>query len=177
MEILAQIDWRAVFTPSINLFEIFVRGTITYLFLFLVLRILRRQAGTIGIADLLVVVMIADAAQNAMGSDYRSVTEGIVLVATIAGWDYFLDWLAFRFPPLQRVLSPPPLLLIRDGKIMRRSLQKEMITREELMSHLREAGVEDVSNVKKAYLEVDGRFSVITRESRSEKAKSPKKRI
>jgi uncharacterized membrane protein YcaP (DUF421 family) len=64
-----------------------LRGTLVYLFLFAVLRVMRHQA------DLLLVVLIVDAAQNAMGSEYTSVTEGAILVATIAAWDYALDWL------------------------------------------------------------------------------------
>lgn len=102
------VDWKSVFIPSMHLGEILLRGTIVYLFLFIVLRILRRQAGAIGISDLLVVVLIADAAQNAMGSEYRSITEGLVLVATIAFWDYFLDWLGYKFPSVRRLIRPAP---------------------------------------------------------------------
>jgi len=59
-----------------------------YLALFVILRfIARRQAGSFGPADLLVIVLIADAAQNGLGKDYTSVTEGIVLVLTIVGWE------------------------------------------------------------------------------------------
>ena len=78
MEALLQIDWKAVFVPTVSLLEIVLRGTLVYLLLFFVLRVLRREAGALGISDLLVVVLIADAAQNAMGSEYKSVTEGAV---------------------------------------------------------------------------------------------------
>jgi uncharacterized membrane protein YcaP (DUF421 family) len=97
------------------------------------LRILRREAGAISISDLLVVVLIADAAQNAMASEYKSITEGIILVMTIAFWDYFLDWLSYTFPPVRPLLHPAPLLLIKDGQIHRRNLRKEIITEEELI--------------------------------------------
>jgi hypothetical protein len=70
---LSQIDWKTVFVPTASLIEIFLRGTIVYLFLFLVLRILQRRAGTLGISHLLVIVLIADAAQNATASDYKSI--------------------------------------------------------------------------------------------------------
>ena len=55
-------------------------STIVYLFILFVLRLLRREAGSLSISDLLVVVLIADAAQNAMASEYKSITEGLVLV-------------------------------------------------------------------------------------------------
>lgn len=158
---LASIDWKAVFWPSSSLLEIILRGTLVYLFLFIVLRFLRRSAGAIGISDLLVVVVIADAAQNAMGSDYRSVTEGVVLVSTIVAWDYFFDWLAFRFPSLNPILRPRALILIKDGKLNTRNLRKELITEEELMGELREQGVENVKDVKYSYMESDGHISVV----------------
>lgn len=155
------MDWHAIFVPTIDLTEIFLRGTIIYLFLFFLLRLLRREGGQIGIADVLVVVLIADASQNAMASDYKSITEGIVLVATIAFWDCFLDWLGYHSPLVQRLLRSPPLLLIKDGEIQRRNLRQEMISIEELTSQLREQGIDAVSRVKRCYLEGDGRISVI----------------
>jgi uncharacterized membrane protein YcaP (DUF421 family) len=176
MTILLQIDWKSVFVPSLSIVEVIVRGTIVYLFLFAVLRILRRDAGSISISDLLVVVIIADAAQNAMGSDYKSITEGVVLVMTIAFWDYFLDWLGYQYPSIGRLLHPPPLPLIKDGKLQWRNMRKELITESELMTQLREQGIEDVSEVKKSYLEADGHISVIKKED-NEKGQGKKKSI
>jgi uncharacterized membrane protein YcaP (DUF421 family) len=169
MDTLSQIDWQSVFTPSLHIAEIILRGTIVYLFLFVLLRIIRRGAGTIGLSDLVVVVLIADAAQNAMASEYKSITEGLILVTTIVFWDYLLDWLGYRFPPVRRLLRPAPSLLIRDGRIQRRNLEREMITEEELIEQLREHGVESVEAVKESYIEGDGHISVIEKDSKSQK--------
>ena len=93
MQGFLQIDFRSVFVPSLHLAEVVLRGTVVYLFIFVILRVLRREAGAISIADLLLVVLIADAAQNAMASEYKSITEGAVLIGTIASWDYFwIGW-------------------------------------------------------------------------------------
>lgn len=165
MRMLLQIDWNAVFVPTVSLAEIVLRGTCIYLLLFFVLRVLRREAGALGISDLLVVVLIADAAQNAMGSEYKSLTEGAVLVGTIVAWDYTLDWLGYRFPAVGRVLRPAPLPLVKDGRVLRQNLRKEMISMDELMSQLREQGVEQLSEVKKCYLEGDGQISIIKYDS------------
>ena len=155
-------DWNAMFIPAIGLFEIVLRGTIMYLVLFAILRFLgRRQAGHFGPADLLVIVLIADAAQNALGAEYRSVTEGILLVSTLVAWDYALDWAAWRFPALRPILKAPSLKLIENGRILRSNLRAEMLSVDELMSQLREEGIEDVKDVKLARLEGDGRLSVI----------------
>ena len=162
MYALMEIDWRAVFVPSNSVLEIVVRGTLTYLALFTLMRVvLKRETGTVSLADLLMIVLIADAAQNAMASEYKSVTEGVVLVSTLVFWNYALDWLGARFPRFGRIVHPPPLKLIEDGRLLRRNMRKEMITEDEMMSHLREQGVEDVSQVKAAYIEGDGRISVI----------------
>jgi uncharacterized membrane protein YcaP (DUF421 family) len=177
MNTMWQVDWQSLFVPSVSVVEIFLRGTIVYLFLFILLRILRREAGAIGISDLLVVVLIADAAQNAMASEYKSITEGIILVSTIVFWDYFLDWLGYRFPRILRLLRPAPLLLIKDGRIQRRNLRQEMITEEELLGQLREQGIESVEEVKKSYLEGDGHISVIKKDSTESDGKKPKKLI
>ncbi len=157
-----QIDWRSAFSPSISVAEIFLRGTIVYLFLLFILRLLRREAGVIGLSDLLLVVLVADAAQNAMSSDYKSISEGLILVASIAFWDYFLNWLGYRFSIVRRMLRPPPLLLIKDGRLQKRNMRQEMITEDELMGRLRERGIERIEEVKKCYMEGDGRISVIT---------------
>src|SRR5262245_29449805 len=138
MDALFAIDWRQMFVPQIGLAEMFLRGTIVYLFLFFLLRLMRREAGSFSLADLLVIVIIADAAQNAMGADYHSITEGVVLVVSIVFWDFALDWLSFRFPRLRPYVRPPPLLLIKKGRLLRPNLRRELITEDELMGQLRQ---------------------------------------
>jgi uncharacterized membrane protein YcaP (DUF421 family) len=174
MHTFPEIDWQSVFIPSLHIGEIVLRGTIVYLFLFILLRLLRRGAGAIGISDLLVIVLIADAAQNAMASEYKSITEGLILVTTIVVWDYLLDWVGYKFSPVRRLLRPSPLLLIKDGRIQRRNLRREMITEEELIEQLREQGVETVEEVTKSHIEGDGHISVITKDSTDKKGKRQK---
>ncbi|HKX32063.1 MAG TPA: YetF domain-containing protein [Blastocatellia bacterium] len=155
------IDWHSMFIPTMSLVEILIRGTVVYLLLFVFLRILRRDPGALQISDLLVIVIIADATQNAMGSKYESITEGAVLVGVIMFWNYVLDWIAYRIPSFGKLLRAAPLVLIKNGVLNRRHLRREMITIEELMSQLREQGVESVKEVKLACLEGNGRISVV----------------
>lgn len=165
MEALFSVDWRELFVPTHSAAEMFLRGTIMYLALFVLLRvILKRQSSGLGVTDLLVVVLIADAAQNGMARDYRSVTEGVVLVATIIGWDYALDWLGYRFPTFQRLVRPAPLTLVEEGRMLRGNMRRELVTREELMAQLREQGVASVEDVRWARMEADGRISVIKKD-------------
>ena len=132
-----------------------------YLGIFVLLRIFRRQAGSIGIADLVVIVIIADAAQNGMAGEAKSITEALLLIGVIILWDYVIDWLGFRSELLAKVLEPQPLLLIKNGRLMRRNMEKEMLTEDELLGQLREQGIEDIKQVKQCCLESSGDFSVI----------------
>ena len=162
MDSLFAIDWGQIFKPDTPPLEIFLRGSIVYLALFLLLRlVLRREAGTVGMSDLLVVVLIADAAQNAMAGNYNSVPDGILLVATIVFWSFALEWLGYHVPWIGRFVHPPALLLVRDGQLLRRNMRRELITEEELMTQLRLQGVEDLASVRKACMEGDGQISVV----------------
>lgn len=164
MHALFGADWRKMFALDTPLLEIVIRGTIIYLALFALLRfVVKREVGTVGIADLLVIVVIADAAQNAMAGNYNSVTDGVLLIATIVGWNLALDWLAFRFPAVRRVIEPRPLELVRRGRMVRRNMRRALITEDELMSQLRLQGVDSIADVERSCMEGDGRISVIER--------------
>lgn len=151
---------QALFVPEVPL-EMLVRGTAMYWFLFALFRfVIRRRIGSVGIADILVLVIISDAAQNAMSGEYTTIADGAILVATLIGWTVANDWLTYRFPLAERLLEPPPLLLVRDGRLLRRNLRAELMTEAELRSKLREQGVGELAEVARAYLESDGQLSV-----------------
>ena len=154
-------DWYAIFAPTGSILELVIRGSLMYLFILAGFRVFRREAGSLSVSDLLVVVLIADAAQNGMAGEYKSLTEGAVIVTTIIGWNYTIDYLAYRSRFVYWLLHPPALLLIRNGQVQRRNLRAEMITTEDLLQQLRQQGIDDVKDVKGCFLESDGRISVI----------------
>lgn len=156
------LDIAELFSLTVSPLELVIRGTAIYWFLFALFRfLLRRDVGSIGIADVLLLVLIADASQNAMSGSYESITDGLILVVTIAGWNFALDWAAFRFDRVRSFVEPPPLLLVRNGQLLGRNLRRERVSVEELQSELRQQGMEDWSGVEKAYMESDGQISVI----------------
>jgi uncharacterized membrane protein YcaP (DUF421 family) len=178
MEKLFSIGWGELLVPTHSLAEVMLRGTVMYLALFLILRfVMLRQSSTIAIADILVIVVIADAAQNAFAKEYRSITEGIVLVMTVVLWDIALNWLSFRFSVFQRLLAPAPLELVRDGRMNRRNMRREFITEEELRGQFRQQGVSDLADVKIACLEANGEISVVKKDEDDSPGKGRKKRI
>ena len=178
MEKLFSIAWDELLIPTHSVAEIMLRGTVMYLCLFLILRFfMLRRSSTIAIADILVIVVIADAAQNAFAKEYRSITEGLLLVLTIVSWDIALNWLGYRFKSFERLLAPAPLELVGDGKINRRNMRKELITEEELRSQLRQQGVSNLDDVKVAALEANGEISVVKKDEDDPRGKREKKPI
>lgn len=156
------MDWSELFGLSVSPWELIVRGSAMYLFLFVVFRVVvKRRVGAVGMGDILVLVIVADAAQNGMSGEYRSVTDAFILVGTIIGWNTLVDWLTYLSPRLQKLLEPPPLLLVDNGRVLWRHLRHEFISEQDLKTKLREHGVTDPAEVAKAFMEADGQVTVI----------------
>ncbi len=159
------IDWHSVFVPSEPILETIIRGTVMYLVLFAILRLTFKRigSGSIGLGDVLMIALVAAASQNAMARNHVSVTDGIILVATISGWSYALDWLGTRSPRFQRFYNPPALLLVKNGRLLPHNMRQELITEDELLSQLHHAGLKELSQVREAYIEGDGTITFIRR--------------
>lgn len=175
MDRIFSVEWLELLIPTHSLAEVIVRGSLMYLGLFLIFRfIVQRQSSAIGIADLVVIVIIADAAQNAFSKEYRSVTEGIALVLTIVCWDLILDRLGYHSRFFSWLVKPNPLPLVRDGRILRVNMRREMISTDELRSQARQQGIARLEDLEAAFLEGNGEISFIKREKEEET--TPKKR-
>jgi uncharacterized membrane protein YcaP (DUF421 family) len=160
------MDATELFGLQASPLELFIRGSAMYWFLFLLFRfVLRRGVGQVGVSDILLLVIVADAAQNGMSGEYRSLTEGFVLVGTLVGWSLGLDWIAYHSRRAARFIEPPTLMLVRDGELVRRNLRRQLLSEDELHSRLRQQGIESLQEVKRADLESDGRISVIRQRS------------
>ena len=160
------IDWRTMFAPDIPVLESFLRGTALYFIVFIIMRgTLRRTAGELTMLDFIFVLLVANGAADAMTGGAVSIANGAIIILTVVFWNYALNSLSWYIPILQRWTTPPPLQVIRDGKMLPRNMRKEFLTEEELMAKLREEGLEKVSDVKAAYIEGDGNISIIPYES------------
>jgi len=153
-----------IFRFTIPPLELVLRGSLMFWFLFLIFRfVLRRDIGTVGITDFLFVVLLGDAAQNAMIGQGTSTADGILLISTLVMWNWAIDYLSFRFPKIERLTAGSRLCLVRDGRMLKRNMRSENISTEELARKVREAGLEDLEEVKAMYLEADGEISIIKR--------------
>jgi uncharacterized membrane protein YcaP (DUF421 family) len=166
-QFFAGVNWGEVFTPQAPLVETFVRGTVLYLGVLILLRLTpARESGGVGTPDLLVMVLLADAAQNAMAGPHHAVGDGLTLIVTILAWSALLDWASFRWPFVHRLLRTPPVRLVREGRMLAGNLRRQLITSDELVAQLRKHGVDDVAEVKGAWIEDDGQISVVRRRRR-----------
>jgi uncharacterized membrane protein YcaP (DUF421 family) len=171
---MPNIDWAQMFTFTVSPIELFIRGTLTFLFLFCLFRfVVHRDVGGLGVSDLLVLVIIADASQNAMAGEYHSIVDGFVLIGTIIGWSWLLNYLSFLFEPVRRFALPRPICLIKDGIKQERNLRQELIADEELKEMLREHEIENIAEVRRAYLEPDGQITVFRKRGTKSAASNP----
>ncbi|MPV36879.1 DUF421 domain-containing protein [Georgenia subflava] len=154
-----------MFTTSTPVLELILRGTVTFLALIVALRVVgQRESGGLGLTDLLVVVLVADAASAGLRGGADSITDSFVLVATILFWSVALDALAYRWPRFARLAKARPKALIRDGELDHRVMRREFMTLEEVLSQLRLHGITDPAVVSRAYVEPNGMISVIRRD-------------
>lgn len=156
-------DFSEILLPQAGFLEMALRGTVIYWALFILLRLAgRRDLGSLGTADLLVLLLVADAAGNAMSGQTNAVIDGIYVVATIFFWTVLADRVSYYVPAIDRLLDPERVCLVRDGRLDHAGMRREYITRGELMEQLRLQGVGSLRMVKRAYLEASGEISVIT---------------
>ena len=173
------MDWHSLFMPH-NVLENVVRASATFWMLFLLLRFLpNRKTGGIGQTDLLVLLLLANAVQMAMIREGTAITDGAIQVLVIMGWSVAMDALGDRVPGLRGMLRSAPVEVVRDGKVLTRNLRTEFMSEDELDAQLRLQGIDALDDVARAFVEHDGRISVIRKRDeapRRRRATTPKKR-
>ncbi|WP_217424001.1 DUF421 domain-containing protein [Agromyces sp. Marseille-P2726] len=158
------MDIASIFEVS-SVWDLFLRGTLIFLGLTVFVRLTgQREAGSLALTDLLVVVLLASAVGHAFAPESTSVTDALILAATILGWSVALDALAYRFPWLRKVLKPSKRPLIDDGELNRHQMRREFLTREEVEAQLRLQGIESIDEVRVAYLEANGMISAFRKD-------------
>ena len=144
--------------------EVVLRTIIVYVALLIGLRIAgKRELGQMAPFDLVVILVISNAVQNAMVGQDTSLTAGLVAAATLLLVNSAVNRLGLRPGKLGGRLMGSPSLLVNDGHFIDANLRREGITRDEVMMALREHGVDKAEDVETAVLEVDGAVSVIPR--------------
>ena len=121
----------------------------------------KREIGQMTVFDLVVLLLIANAVQNAMVGSDTSITGGLIVAATLLGINYVVSRTTTLIPVIRHVTEGEPILLVNNGHILTERLQRERIDLADLEQAAREHGVEDLTDVETAVLEVDGTVSII----------------
>ncbi len=147
--------------PEYPVLELIARGFILYFFILLLFRVLpRRTAAELGSMDLVFILLLAEAASQALG-DFTTIGDGIIMMLSFVLCNYGVNQLAYRVKFFQKIFTHSSVPIIRSGKMLHRNMRKELLTKEELIASLRENGIEDISEVKNAYVEGEGHLTFI----------------
>lgn len=155
------LNWNGLFVPTMPIAEAVFRGTVLFLAILALFRVIpKRLIGRLALVDLLVVTIVAGVARNGLIRDAYSLTDGLVVIATIIGWSYVLDWASYHNHFIHSLLHQEPVRLIKDGVVDEANLEKELVTKKQLYSQLRAAvGNDAPAQIAEAWMESNGRIS------------------
>jgi uncharacterized membrane protein YcaP (DUF421 family) len=142
--------------------DIVVRTAIIYLFVVLGLRLGgKREVGQLSLVDLVALLLLANAVQNAMVGDDTSLPGGVIAALTILVSARVVDIVVRRFREARKLVMGEPRVLVYRGSLIETAMRREDVSMDELVEALHEHGLEYVRQVKLAILEVDGSISII----------------
>ena len=150
-----------MWTLSLPWWEFIARAVIVYAFMLLMLRLTgKRQIGQLAPFDLVLLLVLSNAVQNAMNGGDNSVLGGVLSALSLLGLNWLISWSTFRNKRLARLIEGKPEVLVHNGHIFQDVMLRQQLTQSELDAALRAAGCADVSHVHFAILENNGQISV-----------------
>ena len=155
---------------------IIIRTVVIYLVILIGLRLSgKREIGQMTVFDLVVLLLIANAVQNAMVGPDTSLVGGILAAVVLLLVNALVASLRLRWPRLRRWVEGTPTLLVLRGEVVPEHMRREGIDEESLLTALREHGVAEISEVEMAVLEIDGSISVVPMDGTTTRTKKPLK--
>ena len=148
---------------AVEYLKIIFSTTVVYFFIIFALRLFgKKELAQLTTVDLVFILLISNAVQNAMVGPNSTLMGGIVAAGTLFIWDYILKILFYKFNKLDKMIQGNPILLIYKGSVREDNMKKAKITFEELYEAIREHGVSEIKEVDLAMLERDGNISVLS---------------
>lgn len=148
--------------------DIVLRASAIFLLLFLLLRLFgKRQLGQMTPFEFVGLVVLGDFVQQAITHNDYSVTAAVLAVTTFGFWSLVLGWVSYRSDTMRRLLEGQPRILIQDGKLLDKVLQRDKITEAEVLSEMRLAGIAQLDDVEWGILEPSGKISFLKRADQS----------
>lgn len=147
---------------AIPAWDIVLRTAAIYAAILIGLRLAgKREMGQMTVFDLVVLLLIANAVQNAMVGPDTSLIGGILAAGALLLINGFVARARLRWPRLSRWVEGTPTLLVLHGEVIPEHLRREGLDEESLLAALREHGVAEIGEVEMAVLEIDGSISVV----------------
>ena len=141
---------------------VFIRTIITFVAITIAMRIMgKRQLGELELNELVVTVLIAELAANPMQDIGIPLLNGLIPIVTLLGCGLLLSGLTMHSPTARVILCGKPGVLVQNGQIVEQEMRKNRFTLDELAYELRNQSITDISKVKYAILETDGRLNTI----------------
>lgn len=138
-----------------------VRATVVYVAIIVLLRLGgKRQIAQMGAGEFVAILLISNAVQNAMNGGDNSVSGGLILASVIIALSIAVAYLTFRSRKAEYLIQGVPTLLVHNGMIIKKNLDKELLNVHELKAILRRQGIHDLAEVHTAILESSGFISV-----------------
>lgn len=160
---------------SNNYVRIIFSTFVIYLFIVVAIRLFgKKELAQLSVVDLVFILLISNAVQNAMVGPDSTLSGGLVAASTLFIVNYILKYLQYRFPKFNKVIEGDATMLIYKGKMIESHMKKAQITSDELMEAVREHGVATVEEVDLAILEVDGSISVLSNQYQKKTVKRRK---
>jgi uncharacterized membrane protein YcaP (DUF421 family) len=158
-----------------SLLTVSLRAIAVYLFILLAIRLFgKKELAQLSVVDLVFILLISNSVQNAMVGADSSLEGGIAAATGLFAINYLLKFIIRKFPRFSKLVQGEEIILIYKGKVKQANLEESMFTLEELESSVREHGVESISEVDLAVLEVDGNISVMTKDFQHRSTKKRK---
>ena len=151
---------------SVVWWELIIRGIIVYILLIVLLRLTgKRQIGQMAPYDLVLLLVLSNAVQNAINGGDNSVTAGVISAATLVGVNYLVGIATFKSKRIESLIEGRPQILIHNGKLFSEVMERAHLTHHELNASLRKEGCACIEDVHYAILENNGQISVHSRKS------------
>lgn len=167
-----------MFALMMPAWDIVLRTAAIYLVVLIGLRLAgKREIGQMTVFDLVVLLLIANAVQNAMIGPDTSLAGGILAAVVLLVLNAVMARLRLRWPRLRRMVEGSPTLLVLRGEVIPEHLRREGLDQETLEAALREHGVADLSEVEMAVLEIDGAISVVPASGTTKRVRRPVKHL
>ena len=160
-----------------NYLHIILSTTGVYVFIIIALRVLgKTELAQLSITDLIFVLLISNAVQNAMVGSDTTLGGGILAASVLFVLNLIFKKLKYTFPSIKKVIEGEPVILIHRGKLLEENCRKNNITKEELLQAIHEHGSAHIEDVDSLILEADGNISVVSNEYKHHSVRRLKKR-